>query len=220
MGLFVCNACYRVLRTEAMPDSCPFCHSETVLGTTDCGRKISLPAVRPATGMEVQAYEDVNDAVFAEKAFLKRVDNLSTYVLSDDEYHVALMLWVFFKSTPVDFTSRFLNDLLSANSKPFEKKSVQTISWNLYESAKKYFTSQISRERRAAGDNDISKVAAELPPDSASNILMRFRQDEFNTFIKRSPNLGSVRRVDIESVEQNPGKEYIRFLTEWYNSIQ
>lgn len=150
MGLFVCSACYRVFKTEAMPDSCPFCHSETVLGMTDSGRKISLPAVRPATGMEVQAYEDVNGAVFAEKAFLKRVDNLSTYGLSDDEYHVALMLLFFFKSTPVDFTSRFLNDLLPANSKFFEKKSTQTISWNLYESAKKHFTAQISRERRFA----------------------------------------------------------------------
>lgn len=47
MGLFVCNAYHYVFEADTLPDTCPRRHLESVLGSTDSGRKAALPAVRP-----------------------------------------------------------------------------------------------------------------------------------------------------------------------------
>lgn len=83
----------------------------------------------------------------------------------------------------------------------------------------KSFTSKIAQERQATGTNDIAEVAAQTPPDSAANILRRFRQEGIAKILHDQQNLGDIRRVNLEKVALEPGGEYIRFLTEWYNSM-
>lgn len=90
---------------------------------------------------------------------------------------------------------------------------------NLYIGVRQFFASKMNQERQDAGANDIAKVAAQTPPDSAANVLRRFRQDEFNAMIGWPQNLDDIRRVDLEKVILEPSNGYLRFLTEWYNSM-
>ncbi len=153
-----------------------------------------------------------------EKAFLERIDSLDGYKLSDDEYHLALMLLYYYKTCPAWFLKGALRELLDPEMQS-ENDVTRTAVWKQYRAAEKLFTSHIGRERLKAGNNDIAFVAKATELDSASNILLRFRQDDFSVILHEAPNLGNVRRVDIEKVAREPGNEYLRFLMEWFNSI-
>lgn len=218
MSVFVCNACHRVFEAESLPDTCPSCNLDSVLGSTDTGRRVAFPAIRPATEGEIQAYENVGNAIQEGRPFLEWLDNLSSYDLSNDEYHVALMLLHNFKTAPV-YTRRIISDLLPVKRNGIEQRAAQAMARNLYIDVKKSFTSKIAQERHDVGTNDIKKVAAQTPPDSAANVLRRFRQDGIARILHDPQNLGDIRRVDLEKVVLEPGEEYLRFLTEWYNSM-
>lgn len=131
MRVFVCNACHRVFEAESSPNACPSCHLDCVLGSTDTGRRVAFPAVRAATDVEIQAYEDVGKVIQEERTFLEWVDNLSAYDLSDDEYHVALMLLHSFKTTPELYTRHFISDLLPVKRNGIEQRAVQAMARNL-----------------------------------------------------------------------------------------
>jgi hypothetical protein len=219
MGLFACNACRYFFEADALPDTCPNCHLDSVLGSTDSGRRVSFPAVRAATEAEVKAYEEVGKAAQEERDFLEWLDSLSSYDLSNDEYHVALMLLHSFRTTPDLYTKHFTNDLLPAKKGGIEGWNAQAMARILYIDVKKSFTSKINQERQNAGTNDIVKVAAQTPPDSAANVLRRFRQNEITKIFRDPQNLGDIRRVDLEKVVLEPSDGYLRFLTEWYNSM-
>lgn len=218
MSVFVCNACHQVFEAESLPDACPSCDLDSVLGSTDTGRRVAFPAVRSATEAEIQAYENVGKAIQEERTFLEWVDSLSAYDLSDDEYHVALMLLHSFKATPI-YTKRIISDLLPVKRNGIEQRAAQAMARNLYIDVKKFFTSKINQERHEAGTNNISEVAAQTSHDSAANILRRFRQNGISRVPHDSQNLGDIRRVDLEKVVLEPGEGYLRFLTEWYNSM-
>lgn len=215
MSVFVCNACHRVFEAKSLPNACPSCNLDSVLGSTDTDRRVAFPAVRAATEAEIQAYEDVGKA----KTFLEWADSLSAYDLSDDEYHVALMLLHSFMTTPGLYTRHLISDLLPVKRNGIEQRAAQAMARNLYIDVKKSFTSKIAQERQATGTNDIAEVAAQTPPDSAANILRRFRQEGIAKILHDPQNLGDIRRVNLEKVALEPGGEYIQFLTEWYNSM-
>ena len=219
METFVCNACNHIFQAEAQPASCPRCNLDSVLGSTDSGRRVSFPAVRPATEAEIRAYEEVEIAAQEERDFLEWLDSLSSYELSNDEYHVALMLLHSFRTTPDLYTKHYISDLLPAKKGGFEGRGAQAMARILYIDVKKSFTSKINQERHEAGTNNIAEVAAQTPPDSAANILRRFRQDEITKIFHDPQNLGDIRRVDLEKVVLEPSDGYLRFLTEWYNSM-
>lgn len=219
MNLFVCNSCCYVFEADEMSDTCPSCRSRTVLGTTDSGKKFSFPAVRLASEIEAQAYENVKKDIYEEKVFLERVNGLSAYNLSDDEYHVALMLLFALKTTPNFYASHFLSDLLPTMKADLDEATARATVRDMYMNVKKSFTSQINRERREAGTNDTADVARCFPSDSASVTLLKFRQGELDALLKGPQNLGDIRRVNIEKVSAEPSAEYVRFLAEWYNSI-
>lgn len=219
MDVFVCNACNHMFQVETQPAACPRCNLDSVLGSTDTGRRVSIPTVRPATEAETLAYHEAEKAAHAEREYLDWMDSLSTYNLSDNEYHVALMLLHSFKTTPSLYTKQFIGDLIPTKKGGFEERAAQAMARNLYIDIRKSFTSKINRERHEAGTNDIAKVAAQTPPDSAANTLRRFRQDDIAKTFRDPQNLSDIRRVDLEQVVLGPGEGYVRFLTEWYNSI-
>lgn len=168
---------------------------------------------------EILAYRAAVDADYADKSFLKRVDGLSSYALSDDEYHIALMLLFYSKSESTEHIVHYLGHLLPAKRLCMEDRTAMAMAWSLYMSAKNHLTSQVSQERRLAGEADAAKAAAKTPPDSATHILLRFRQSEYDTKLKKPRNLGNIRRVNLKKVVMEPSDEYLRFLTEWYNSM-
>lgn len=219
MDIFVCNACNHMFQAEIQPAVCPNCNLDSVLGSTDSGRRVSFPAVRAATEAEVKAYEEVGKAAQEERDFLEWLDSLSSYDLSNDEYHVALMLLHSFRTTRDLYTKHFINDLLPAKKGGIEGWNAQAMARILYIDVKKSFTSKINQERQDAGTNDIVKVAAKMPPDSAAHVLLKFRRDKVDSFLKTPPNLSNIREVNLEKVALEPSAEYLQFLMEWYNSI-
>lgn len=219
MDIFVCNACNHMFQAEIQPAVCPNCNLDSVLGSTDSGRRVSFPAVRAATEAEVKAYEEVGKAAQGEINFLEWLDSLSSYDLSNDEYHVALMLLHSFRTTPDLYTKQFINDLLPTKKGGIEGWNAQAMARILYIDVKKSFTSKITQERQNAGTNDIAKVAAKMPPDSAAHVLLKFGRDTVDSFRKTPPNLRDIREVNLEKVALEPSAEYLRFLMEWYNSI-
>lgn len=83
-----------------------------------------------------------------------------------------------FKTTPGLYTKHFISSLLPAQKGGIEERTAQAMARNWYIDVKKSFTSKINRERQDAGTNDIAEVAAQTPPDSAANVLRKFRWDE------------------------------------------
>lgn len=124
-----------------------------------------------------------------------------------------------FKTTPGLYTKHFISSLLPARKDGIEERAAQAIARILHIDVTESFTSRINRERQDVGTNDIAEVAAQTPPDSAANVLRKFRRDELLEFLKGPQNLGDIRRVDLEKVALEPSTGYLRFLTEWYNSI-
>ncbi len=219
MNVFVCNACNHVFRADTQSGACPSCGLDSVLGSTDTGRRVPFPSVRPATEAETQAYEEAVQAAHAEKAFLEWVDSLSSYALSDNEYHAALMLLHSFKTTPGLYATQLISYLLPTKRNGMEERAARAMARDLYIDVRKSFTSKINQERHEAGTNSIAVVSAQTPPDSAANILRRFRQDEITKLFHDPQNLGDIRRVDLEKVVLEPGEGYLRFLTDWYYSM-
>ena len=142
MDIFVCNACNHMFQAEIQPAVCPNCNLDSVLGSTDSGRRVSFPAVRAATEAEVKAYEEVGKAAQEERDFLEWLDSLSSYDLSNDEYHVALMLLHSFRTTRDLYTKHFINDLLPAKKGGIEGWNAQAMARILYIDVKKSFTSR------------------------------------------------------------------------------
>lgn len=95
-----------------------------------------------------------------QKLFLERIKSLSSYTLTDDECHTALMLLFYFRSALEVFTARYLNDLLYGRNSFIENKMAETSARNLYIQAQKHFTLELGRERREPGCNDATEVAA------------------------------------------------------------
>lgn len=92
MAYFTCDACHYIFRSDDIPSSCPGCGASSVVARNDTGRKFQVPAIRLSTEAEMEQGRLADQAESSHKSFLERVRGLSGYTLSDDEYHMALML--------------------------------------------------------------------------------------------------------------------------------
>jgi hypothetical protein len=86
-----------------------------------------------------------------------------------------------------------------------------------YKIVRRSFTSALNKERRSMGTNDTALVAEHKGNHSASHMLMMFKQDEDRALemFGRDPNLGDVRRVDIDKLVREQSKQFLRFLEDW-----
>ncbi|MDE7268687.1 MAG: hypothetical protein K2N89_14605 [Lachnospiraceae bacterium] len=219
MKYFTCDACHYIFQSDDIPSFCPACNASSIVAQNDSNRKFKIPAVRGSTETEVEQSKLADTERAAEKSFLERVKGLSDYTLTDDEYHTALMLLFYFRSTPNKFTAGYLNDLLYGRNSFIESKAAETSARNLYIQAQKHFASELGRERRETGSNDAVEVASYTEKNSAANMLLLFRQNETDQILCKTQNLTNIRNVKFDQVVKKPGKDYIHFLMDWYNSV-
>ena len=220
MKYFTCDACHYIFQSDDIPPSCPVCSASAVIAQNDSGRKFKIPAVRISTETEMEQSRLADAEEAAKKSFLGRVKSLTGYTLTDDEYHTALMLLFYFRSSPEEYTSIHLNDLLSGRNSFIENKIAETAAENLYIQAQKHFRLELGRERRETGCNDAVDVAAYTEKGSAASLLLLFRQNVTDQILGKTPNLTNIRSVKFDQVVKGPSGDYIRFLIDWHNSVR
>lgn len=173
---------------------------------------ISFSAVRELKEIEsVLMIED--DRKTSSQRLMQRIDNLTKYELNDDEYHLVLMLLYRFREWQHELVQLKFENILMCENGLFQSKVAQTDAKYIYIDAVDYFKEAIAKERRATGENDISKIAAKAGEDSAASVLLHFRRDKSKT-----PTLTNIRNVDIKQSVTDPSKEFTAFLLDWYNS--
>ena len=220
MNYFTCDACHYIFQSGTTSTTCPSCNASSVIAHNSMGKKFKVPAIRLSTEMEAGQSRAAETEETAERTYLERVGSLSDYTFTDDEYHAALMLLFYFKSSPEAFTSIHLESLLDQRHCGTENGKAGTSAMNLYSRAKKHFTSELGKERQETGCNDAIDVAAYTDKGSAADLLTRFRQRESDQILGKTPNLANIRSVDLNQVVEEPGEDYLRFLLDWYNSIR
>ena len=52
VNIYACNACHLIFHADEQPLLCPDCKAKTVVGKTETGRRMNIPAIRPATEAE------------------------------------------------------------------------------------------------------------------------------------------------------------------------
>lgn len=159
------------------------------------------------------------DQLSKARRYLKLMQDLDKYDLDPDEHNMALMLLHLCKTTPKEYVSfevQQLQDLIDKSAKSFEKRDELR---RYYKIVRRSFTSALNKERRSMGTNDTALVAEHKGNHSASHVLMMFKQDEDKAMeaelFGRDPNLGNVRRVDIDKLVREHSKQYLRFLEDW-----
>lgn len=197
-----------------MPERCPDCGKESITKKAKKDgqeRKLVLPAVRLATTDEIAEHEKALMEIAAEDAFADHIQEPPNYDMSMGEHNLSLMLLFYFRNCPTPYVRIKLDVLLD---EPHEGKKTAEDALQLYTDAKKHFTSEIGKERRQF-DTD-----GALPHGPALDVLYAFRQKETAILMGNTPNLGDVRRVDVKEIAEKPSKEFVRFLTDWYNQSQ
>jgi len=220
MNYFTCDACHYIFQSDSFPPACPICGASSVTAHNGSGRRFQVPAVRLSTETETAQSRTADTEEATAKSYLELVRGLPDYNLTDDEYHTALMLLFYFRSAPKEFTSLQLDSLLGGKNFPTESGTDEASARDLYIKARKHFVSQLGRERRETGCNDAVDVASYTEEGSAASLLIRFRSNEMEQILGKTPNLTNIRNVKFDQVIKNPGEGYIRFLTEWYNSAR
>ncbi len=220
MNYFTCDACHYIFQSDSLPPACPACGASSVTAHNGGGRRFQVPAVRLSTETETAQYRMADTEEAAAKSYLELVRGLPGYNLTDDEYHTALMLLFYFRSAPKEFTSVQLDSLLCGKNFPTESGTDEASARDLYTKARKHFVSQLGRERRETGCNDAVDVASYTEKGSAASLLIRFRPNEMDQILGKTPNLTNIRNVKFDQVIKKPSEGYIRFLTEWYNSVR
>ena len=220
MNYFTCDACHYIFKSDDMPSSCPSCSASSIIAQNSTNKKFKISAVRCSTKVEIEQSKMADTKESAKKTFLERVKSLVGYTLTDDEYHVALMLLFYFRSAPEDFTSVHLNELLYGRNSFTENKVAETSARNLYLQAQKHFTSELGKERRKTGCNDAVEVATYTEKGSAASLLLLFRQNGTDQILGKIPTLTNIRNVKFDQVVKEPGGDYIRFLMDWHNSVR
>lgn len=150
---------------------------------------------------------------------MARLDSLKEYNLNDDEYHMAMMLLFFFKDAPKDYVAVQLGNILS-HSHVLDSSGIEDFTRNLYDKAKRHLTSELGKERRKVGTNDAITVSQYSGRDSAASVLLRFRLSHEDYILGKTPNLTEIRNVRYGEIVREPGREYLRFLMEWRESLK
>ena len=157
-----------------------------------------------------------NDRMTEEEC-LRKIEDLNSYSLSNDEYNMALMLLFSIKDGPKQSAEYMIWLMMTEEenrAKGHSEKASE--SWvNYYKNVRRMFTSSLNTERRSAGSNETAEVASYAGKLSAAAFLLRFRANEEKAaeryVLGGAPNLGDVRRVDYRKVADEPGEQYLRY---------
>ena len=206
-----CDNCHYTFTANALPLSCPDCGKETVNRRMDT-RIISSPAVRVATDAEIAWYEQAQKELAAEQ----NADALREQ-MTIDEYNWSLIMQ--FEHQPKTKEARESTAAyLSAMRQDPDRAS------ELYPTIRMLFSSKVTSERgdlRTAGVSEpVSKPdeGEELPAafGPALRLLYSFKEDRHApSFLLSPPNLGNIRRIDIEKIAREPSAAYTQFLLDW-----
>ena len=155
---------------------------------------------------------------------MKLTQDLDKYDLDPDEHNMALMLLHFCKTTPKEYVSFEVQQLLDKIDKSAKSFEMRDELRRYYKIVRRSFTSALNKERRSMGTNDTALVAEHKGNHSASHMLMMFKQDEDKAMevelFGKSPSLGDVRRVDIDKLVREQSRQYLRFLEDWYKECR
>ena len=220
MNYFTCDSCHYIFQSDDVSTVCPICITSSVIAQNSSGRKFKIPAIRFSTEVEIEQSQLADTEECSKRSYLERIESLPGYTLTDDEYHVALMLLFYFKSAPKEFISVHLGTLLSRENISSESGMDETAARDLYTQAQRHFISELGKERRKIGCNDAITVATYTEKGSAASLLLRFRQNGFDQILGKTPNLTNIRSVMFDLVVKEPGEGYLRFLMDWYNSLR
>ena len=211
MKSYICDACHSLFHSENKPEECPNCHAKVLMIKTDDEKLIPFPAVREIEDSISELHPnggEENDSM----SLTERINGLSQFELNDDEYNLALMLLYRYREWHGEFVKIKLENILTRENSFFNAKAAQTEARYVYEDAVDYFKEAISKERHAAGENNISKVAEKAGEGSAARVLMLFHREK-----TKVPTLTNIRAVDIKQAVTNPSAEFTSFLLDWYN---
>ena len=210
-----CDNCHYTFQADALPASCPDCGKETVNRRMG-GRVISSPAVRPASEAEIEWFEQAQK----ETAMERNADALREQ-MTIDEYNWSLVLQ-FRTKTPVTYEGRlalyhFLNAMREQPDRAAE----------IYPTIRREFTSMITKERgelkKAGFSENVMNPENDLPAvfGPALRTLYSFKPDKpgIPDFLQWPPNLGNIRRIDLEKIAREPSAAYTQFLLDWENSL-
>ena len=176
-----------------------------------------VPAVRQATNGEVDLYRQIAEDLNIENGLEPRIEKLKSYELSDSEYNLALMiLWVY-RDYSKPLIQYKLKDILTSDVGFFTSKESQDKLIDFCELAKSRFTDAISKERNSTQCNNIVKVAEKNEGESATGVLLWFRQDEEETLKRKIPNLANIRSVDVKQITCSPSKGFVEYLIDLFN---
>lgn len=59
-----------------------------------------------------------------------------------------------------------------------------------------------------------------MPHGPALDVLYAFRQKEVATLMDNTQNPGNVQRVNVKEIAEKPSTDFLRFLTDLYNSLK
>ena len=207
-----CDNCHYTFQSDALTLSCPDCGKETVNRRMG-GRVISGPAVRIASEAEISWFEQSQKDLATEQ----NADSLREQ-MTTDEYNWSLIME--FEHQPKtkearESTAAYLSSIRQDPDRAAE----------LYPTIRRLFSSKVTRERgdlRTAGMSEPITKPDEIPAayGPALRVLYSFKEDRHGlSFLLSPPNLGNIRRIDLEKIAREPSAAYTQFLLDWEKSL-
>ena len=223
--LYTCDSCHYTFQADALPSHCPDCGKESInrrVGT----KVIASPAIREATDQERSWYEanqeelrreeeNKVEKINAAECLNEAIKTLDTYGMTDDEFNWSLVLLNEHKSsqTFIPLLDIYITDPDRA--------------LDYYRTTRRMFTRKINEERnelKRQGRNEpwstamIEEQEYVPRPDlddygPTLAVLYRFKGSELPFF--DTPNLGNIRRIDLNQIAAEPSTGYLQFLTDW-----
>ena len=194
--IFTCDNCHYTFKADSLPESCPDCGKE-MLNRRIGSRVIQAPAVRNATDTEIAWYEEG-----PKEQDLSALRELMTV----DEYNWSLIMKYEHQSKTADARSSTASYLAAIRQDPDRAADI-------YLTVRRLFTGKINNERAKLKTQGISDASVY---GSALWVLYQFKSDSgIPAFLTGPPNLGNVRRIDLEKIARNPSPAYMQFLLDW-----
>jgi len=211
--IYTCDNCNSTFAADMRPYSCPDCGKEFINRRFD--RKIKLmDAVRPATKEEISMYEVAQKELKFEDSLPALRDRMTV-----DEYNWSMI--IHFEHQPDDLNVRPLFAEYIASLRLDPDRAAEH-----YRTIRRMFTKHLNDDRaalKAAGVSEpVSKPEGDLPDifGPALRLLYRFKDDRNNPGSPAAlPNLGSVRRINLEKIAREPSAAYTQFMMDWEESF-
>lgn len=220
--LYTCDSCHYTFQADELPSRCPDCGKESInrrIGT----KVIASPAIREATDQERSWYEANQEELRREEenkvekidCLNEAIKTLDTYGMTDDEFNWSLVLLNEHKSsqTFIPLLDIYITDPDRA--------------LDYYKTTRRVFTRKINEERnelKRQGRNEpwsttMVKEQEYIPRPDLDDygptlaVLYRFKGSELPFF--DTPNLGNIRRIDLNKIAAEPSAGFLQFLTDW-----